>query len=69
MGQSWSKPVLAMFVLRVKIRVMIVGGGYDQCYENPNFALSSAVSNTDYPDTSCNNKAQAQGNAVKSIYG
>ena len=65
MGQSWSKPVLAN--VRIKgenKRVMIVGGGYDQCYENPAFALSSAVSNTDYPDTACNNKAQAQGNAV-----
>ncbi|MEQ1104020.1 VWA domain-containing protein [Acinetobacter ursingii] len=66
MGQSWSKPVLANIRYNGKIRrVMIVGGGYDQCYENPNFKLSTSnVSNTDYPDTTCNNKAEAQGNAV-----
>ena len=66
MGQSWSKPVLAnVRVNGVITRVMIVGGGYDQCYENPRFELGKTVSDTkDYPDTSCNNKPQAQGNAV-----
>ena len=66
MGQSWSKPVLAnVRVNGVITRVMIVGGGYDQCYENPRFELGKTVSDTtDFPDTSCNNKSQAQGNAV-----
>lgn len=65
MGQSWSKPVLANIRYNNQIkRVMIVGGGYDQCYENPNFKLNSAVSTTEFPDTSCNNKASAQGNAI-----
>lgn len=65
LGQTWSKPVLANVRYNGKItRVMIVGGGYDQCYENPNFSLGANVSNTDFTDTSCNNKSQAQGNAV-----
>lgn len=65
MGQTWSKPVLANIRYNGAIkRVMIVGGGYDACYENPRFRLNASVSNTDYPDTTCNNKAQAQGNAV-----
>lgn len=64
-GQSWSKPVLANVRFNgVNKRVMIVGGGYDQCYENPQFELGKTVSNTDFPDTTCNNKTQAQGNAV-----
>ncbi|WP_434057113.1 VWA domain-containing protein [Acinetobacter silvestris] len=65
MGQSWSKPVLANVRYQGKNRrVMIVGGGYDQCYENPRFALNTKVSDTDFPDTTCNSKTQAQGNAV-----
>ena len=66
MGQSWSKPVLANIRYNKKItRVMIVGGGYDDCYENPRFKLGNASnSNTDYTDTSCNSKQTAQGNAV-----
>lgn len=65
LGQTWSKPVLANIRYNGAIkRVMIVGGGYDACYENPRFRLNASVSNTDYPDTACNNKAQAQGNAV-----
>lgn len=65
MGQSWSKPVLANVRYGNTIkRVMIIGGGYDQCYENPNFKLGATVANTDYPDTTCNNKTTAKGNAV-----
>ncbi|MFC1393309.1 PilC/PilY family type IV pilus protein [Acinetobacter junii] len=65
MGQSWSKPVLANIRYGNAIkRVMIVGGGYDQCYENPRFSLGASVSNTDFPDATCNNKSKAQGNAV-----
>ena len=65
MGQTWSKPVLANIRYNKKItRVMIVGGGYDMCYENPTFALNKKNSNTDYPDTACDNKTEAQGNAI-----
>jgi type IV pilus assembly protein PilY1 len=65
MGQSWSKPVLANIRYNNVIkRVMIVGGGYDQCYENPRFSLGATVANTDFPDATCNNKSEAQGNAV-----
>ena len=65
MGQTWSKPVLANIRYNGAIkRVMIVGGGYDACYENPRFRLGASVSSTDYPDTSCNNKTEAQGDAV-----
>jgi len=65
MGQSWSKPVLANIRYNGTIRrVMIVGGGYDQCYENPSFRFGATVATTDYPDTTCNNKSAAQGNAV-----
>ena len=65
MGQSWSKPVLANIRYGDAIkRVMIVGGGYDQCYENPRFSLGATVANTDFPDATCNNKSEAQGNAV-----
>lgn len=65
MGETWSKPVLANIRFNNKItRVMIVGGGYDRCYENPRFKLNAINANTDYPATTCNNKAQADGNAV-----
>lgn len=61
MGQSWSKPVLANIRYDGKIkRVMIVGGGYDQCYENPLFQLGGSVS---YP-AGCSGKITAKGNAV-----
>lgn len=62
MGQSWSKPVLANVRYGSVIkRVMIIGGGYDQCYENPNFKLGA--SGLTYP-TGCNSKTTAKGNAV-----
>ena len=65
LGQTWSKPVLANMRYNGQIkRAMIVGGGYDMCYENPNFRLGATVSNTEYTDTTCNNKTEAQGNAV-----
>ncbi len=54
MGQSWSKPVLANIRYNGAIkRVMIVGGGYDTCYESPNATLTTG---------SCG--AEAKGNAV-----
>ena len=62
MGQSWSKPVLANVRYGGVIkRVMIIGGGYDQCYENPDFKLGA--SGLTYP-TGCNSKTVAKGNAV-----
>lgn len=68
MGQTWSKPVLANIRYNNQItRVMIVGGGYDMCYENPRFRLNASNSNTDYPSTSCDNKTQADGNAIYMI--
>lgn len=60
MGQSWSKPTLANIRYQGKIRrVMIVGGGYDECYEDPRFVLKSSGDNT-----TCANKTIAKGNAV-----
>lgn len=62
MGQTWSKPVLANIRYNNKItRVMIVGGGYDMCYENPRFTLNT-VNPTEYGG-GCK-KAEAEGNAV-----
>lgn len=65
MGQSWSKPVLANIRYNgVITRVMIVGGGYDTCYENPRFKLGTSGNVTsDYPEA-CNSKTTAKGNAV-----
>lgn len=60
MGQSWSKPVIANIRYNNAIRrVMIVGGGYDVCYENPTFTLAGSGDNS-----SCTTKTKAQGNAV-----
>lgn len=60
MGQSWSKPVLANIRYNNQIkRVMIVGGGYDACYEDPTFTLATTGDNS-----SCTTKTKAQGNAV-----
>lgn len=60
MGQSWSKPILTNIRYAGKIRrVMIVGGGYDKCYEDPRFTLKSTGTNT-----TCTDKTIAQGNAV-----
>ena len=60
MGQSWSKPVLANIRYNNAIkRVMIVGGGYDACYEDPAFTLAASGDNS-----SCTTKTKAQGNAV-----
>ncbi|CAB1208057.1 pilus assembly protein [Acinetobacter bouvetii] len=60
MGQSWSKPVLANIRYNNAIRrVMIVGGGYDTCYEDPTFSLVTTGDNS-----SCTTKTMAKGNAV-----
>lgn len=63
MGQTWSKPVLANIRYDNKIRrVMIVGGGYDACYEDPKFKLGSN-NTSDFGGSTCN-KTAAKGNAV-----
>lgn len=63
MGQSWSKPVLINIRKDGKPkRAMVIGGGYDECYEEPRFKLSS--SNTPSDDASCTGKARAKGNAI-----
>ncbi|MDO6645597.1 PilC/PilY family type IV pilus protein [Acinetobacter guillouiae] len=65
-GQTWSKPVLANVRYGDKFkRVMIIGGGYDICYENPRFKLNTA-NPTEYGGAACK-KAQADGNAVYMI--
>lgn len=65
-GQTWSKPVLANVRYGDKFkRVMIIGGGYDMCYENPRFKLNTA-NPTEYGGAACK-KAQADGNAVYMI--
>lgn len=61
LGQSWSKPVMANIRYNGAItRVMIVGGGYDACYEDPNFTLASTSGN----GTTCATTSEAKGNAV-----
>ena len=62
MGQSWSKPVLINIRYQGKpTRALVVGGGYDLCYEEPRFTLSNSTTPN---DTSCAAKTRAKGNAV-----
>ena len=63
MGQSWSKPVIANIRYNNAIkRVMIVGGGYDQCYEDPTFRLAPVAEDND--GSTCAKSSSAKGNAV-----
>ncbi|MFC6166329.1 PilC/PilY family type IV pilus protein [Acinetobacter terrestris] len=63
MGQSWSKPILINIRYNgVPTRAFVVGGGYDACYEEPRFTLSSSATVND--STSCTAKTRAKGNAV-----
>ncbi|WP_218956356.1 PilC/PilY family type IV pilus protein [Acinetobacter sp. YH12073] len=71
MGQSWSKPVLINIRYKgVPTRAMVVGGGYDACYEYPRFKLGVAnPSEYQLKDPAGNvvdtcNKTEAKGNAV-----
>lgn len=61
MGQTWGKPTLG-YVKSGGKRVMVsfLPGGYDACYENPKFKLSTV----DTANLACSNKASAQGNAM-----
>lgn len=60
MGQTWGKPTLG-YVKSGGERIMVsfLPGGYDTCYEDPQFKLGNNA-NSD----SCSDKAKAQGNAV-----
>ncbi|WP_372828928.1 hypothetical protein [Psychrobacter maritimus] len=62
-GMIMSKPVVGKIKLgsgRNDIKeVLIFGGGYDKCYEDPTFKLNSSTNNL----TNCN-IAQTKGNAV-----
>ncbi len=64
LGQTWSKPIVATIKTGAGVTdkkdVLIFGGGYDMCYENPLFKLNDA-SNT---DATCANRTEAWGNAV-----
>lgn len=64
LGKAWSEPVTARIRVgtgRNSIKdVIIFGGGYDECYEDPTFKLSSS----DNEFAECKNKPVADGNAV-----
>lgn len=63
MGQTWSKPVIANIRYQGKPRrVMIVGGGYDMCYEDPRFRLGQDNS-AEFGGAGCK-KTMGEGNAV-----
>lgn len=71
MGQTWSKPVLINVRHSGKIkRAMVVGGGYDMCYENPRFKLGTAnpiefqIKNSAGEVIDNCNKTSAKGNAI-----
>lgn len=67
LGQTWSKPT----VTKIKtgpgdndvLDVLVFGGGYDMCYENPKFTLNDPSN----ADANCANKSEAQGNAIYMI--
>lgn len=61
MGLSFAQPSVG-YVMKDGKRVMVnfLAGGYDRCYEDPNFKLASATNTI----TGCNNKTSAQGNGV-----
>ncbi|MEG9302752.1 hypothetical protein [Psychrobacter celer] len=64
MGLSFAKPSVG-YVMRNNKRVMVnfLAGGYDRCYEDPNFKLGSNVTTNIVPG--CNgNKTSAQGNGI-----
>ena len=63
MGLSFAKPSVG-YVMKGGERVMVnfLAGGYDRCYEDPNFKLGTAV--TTNIGTGCNGKTSAQGNGI-----
>ncbi|MBZ1392893.1 hypothetical protein ACQKCW_06180 [Psychrobacter pacificensis] len=60
MGQTWGKPTLG-YVKSGGERVMVsfLPGGYDACYEDPQFKLGNNASSEN-----CADKSKAQGNAM-----
>ena len=49
MGETWSKPVIAFVRYnKQRTKVLIFGGGYDECYENTSPACSSPKGNAVY---------------------
>lgn len=61
LGQTWAKPTKAKIKTGTQVKdVLIFGGGYDMCYENPKFKLNDA----DNGDINCQNKSEAKGNAI-----
>ena len=63
MGLSFAQPSVG-YVMKDGNRVMVnfLTGGYDRCYEDPNFKLGSAV--TTNIGSGCNGKTSAQGNGI-----
>lgn len=64
MGLSFAKPSVG-YVMKDGKRVMVnfLAGGYDRCYEDPNFKLGSNVTTNTVPG--CNgSKSSAQGNGI-----
>lgn len=67
MGQIWAKPTKAKIKTSTTdtgTDVLIFGGGYDTCYENPYFQVGVTADTTNKISTECAAKTQAQGNAV-----
>lgn len=71
MGQIWSKPTKAKIKTSTTdtkgTDVLVFGGGYDTCYENPNFQLGVAATtgtNGNNIDAACAAKTETKGNAV-----
>ncbi|MGP5345348.1 hypothetical protein ACTXLJ_01565 [Psychrobacter celer] len=64
LGMTMAQPVFGKIKMgtgrNTTKEVIIFGGGYDKCYEDPTFKLNATDNNLD----SCNNIAQAKGNAV-----
>ncbi|MDN5802666.1 MAG: hypothetical protein L0H34_09255, partial [Psychrobacter sp.] len=63
LGMAWSEPVTGKVQIGDNIEdVIIFGGGYDECYEDPTFRLKAT--NKNFMDMNCDNKKMADGNAV-----
>lgn len=64
LGQTWAKPTKARIKTGPQASdykdVLIFGGGYDMCYENPKFKLNDANNS----DPACQNKTVTKGNAI-----
>jgi len=65
MGQTWGKPSVGFVTIDGR-RTMVnfLPGGYDVCYEDPEFKLNSDGPGGSLVGTTCDNKSRAQGSAV-----